>query len=130
MPQLSRKRTLTQGLIPARIRRTSNDRPTRFNGGRQREDASATTVKDRKVPGPRAHLSKPLYLLAAVLLLTAGGRSLAVTRYVNVASPCPGAGTQASPYCKIQTAICNAVAGDLVSVSPGTYNESLRMRAG
>jgi hypothetical protein len=39
-------------------------------------------------------------------------------------------GTQANPYCKIQSAICNSVAGDSVSVAPGTYFESIRMRPG
>jgi len=82
------------------------------------------------VPGPRAHLSRILYLLTILLLVTAGRTAQATTRYVNAASPCPGTGTLASPYCKIQPAICVAVAGDLVSVARGTYNESLRMRPG
>src|SRR5262249_24879235 len=68
--------------------------------------------------------------LGAALAAGALSRSSASTRYVHAASPCPGSGTQASPYCKIQAAICNAVAGDSVSVAPGTYSESLRMRPG
>ena len=41
-----------------------------------------------------------------------------------------GAGTQANPYCKIQTAICNIkAAGGTVHVLPGTYLESIRIPA-
>jgi hypothetical protein len=75
-------------------------------------------------------MSKLVYLLSLILLLAAGRSSWATTRYVDAARPCPGSGTQATPYCKIQPAICTAVAGDVVSVAPGIYNESLRMRPG
>src|SRR5215510_13490135 len=54
----------------------------------------------------------------------------AATLYVDASKPCPGSGTQASPYCTIQGAICHSAAGDLVSVAPGTYLESIRMRPG
>jgi hypothetical protein len=54
----------------------------------------------------------------------------AATLYADVSRPCPGAGTSSSPYCTIQGAICHAAAGDLVSVAPGTYLESVRMRPG
>src|SRR5438093_12514266 len=69
-------------------------------------------------------------LLALTSLLGSALPSAAATRYVDPTRTCPGSGTQASPYCKIQTAICNAAAGDLVSVAPGTYAESIRMRPG
>jgi len=53
------------------------------------------------------------------------------TRYVDDNTcPAPGSGTLASPYCRIQDAICAAVSGDTVSVAPGTYPESIRMKPG
>jgi formylglycine-generating enzyme required for sulfatase activity len=69
-------------------------------------------------------------VLATAIAAAALTPTSAATLYVNAASACPGSGTQASPYCKIQTAICNALAGDIISVAPGTYAESLRMRPG
>ncbi|MGH9870163.1 MAG: DUF1565 domain-containing protein, partial [Candidatus Polarisedimenticolia bacterium] len=68
-----------------------------------------------------------------LLLGLAGLRVSAVgtTRYVDDATcPATGSGTQASPYCRIQDAICVAVSGDTVSVAPGIYHEAVRMRPG
>src|SRR5688572_15882850 len=57
--------------------------------------------------------------------------AVGTTRYVDD-NTCPqtGTGTLANPYCRIQDAICPAVAGDTVSVAPGTYPEAVRMRPG
>ena len=48
------------------------------------------------------------------------------------ACPGPGSGTAGDPYCSIQTAICDLrdTGGGTVEVSPGHYNESLRMFPG
>src|SRR5438552_18194215 len=70
-------------------------------------------------------LAGPVLVLALAALPAA-----AATLHVNASSPCPGTGTSGNPYCRIQYAIGHASAGDLVSVAPGTYNESLRMRPG
>jgi len=57
--------------------------------------------------------------------------AVGTTRYVDDNTcPAAGSGTQINPYCKIQDAICNAVSGDTVSVAPGNYPESLRMKPG
>jgi hypothetical protein len=57
--------------------------------------------------------------------------AVGTTRYVDDNTcPAPGSGTLANPYCRIQDGICNGVAGDTVSVAPGNYNESLRMKPG
>src|SRR5205809_173536 len=77
----------------------------------------------------RARVARSILSCAGLLLLSL--RPLAAaTLYVDVSKPCPGSGTQASPYCKIQSAICVSAAGDVVSVAPGTYLESIRMRPG
>jgi len=65
----------------------------------------------------------------AIIALLSWGLLPAATIYVDDNTcPATGAGTLASPYCHIQSAICFAVSGDLVSVAPGTYPEALRMR--
>src|SRR5262249_49643692 len=66
------------------------------------------------------------YLAFALL---SSSNLMAATIYVDD-NTCPqtGSGTIASPYCKIQDAICVAVANDTVSVLPGTYNEAIRMK--
>ena len=68
-------------------------------------------------------------MLAATLILFALPAG-AGTLYVDGLRSCPGAGTAVNPYCGIQDAICHAYAGDLVSVAPGNYHESIRMRPG
>ncbi|MBI3447685.1 MAG: hypothetical protein HY049_02005, partial [Acidobacteria bacterium] len=72
------------------------------------------------------HSARIISGLAALLLWSA---LPAATIYVDD-NTCPstGSGTLASPYCRIQDAICVAVSGDLVSVAPGSYLEALRMR--
>lgn len=74
-----------------------------------------------------------LRILTGLVALAAFGPwtvARAATIYVDATKPCPGSGTVGSPYCKIQDGICHSVAGDQVSVAPGTYLESLRMRPG
>jgi len=63
-------------------------------------------------------------LLAAVTVL-AVSTAQADTIYVDVNCPGPGNGSEADPYCSIQTAIDNAVDTDEVIVSPGTYFETI-----
>ena len=69
-------------------------------------------------------------LLAWASVWTVTAAASARTIYVDATKACPGGGTQTAPYCAIQTAICNSAAGDLVSVAPGTYLESVRVRPG
>jgi len=57
--------------------------------------------------------------MVGVLQWTPGGTA---TRYVDIKTcPSVGAGTLASPYCEIQTAIDGALPGDLVKVAAGVY---------
>ncbi|HET9482230.1 MAG TPA: hypothetical protein VFP98_10790, partial [Candidatus Polarisedimenticolia bacterium] len=75
-------------------------------------------------------------MVAAGLLFMAGFAAAwlgaaGATHYVDDANcPAAGSGTLTDPYCLIQDAICASTAGDLVSVAPGAYQESLRMRPG
>jgi hypothetical protein len=49
--------------------------------------------------------------------------------YVDVSvCPVPGTGSPGDPFCTIQDGICAASSGDTVSVSGGTYPESIRMK--
>jgi len=43
------------------------------------------------------------------------------TLYVDAVSPCPGIGSEANPYCNIQTAINNSLDGDTIIVRDGAY---------
>jgi Thrombospondin type 3 repeat len=65
--------------------------------------------------------------------LAAAGLGTTLHAQVEVwTSPCAGTGTgtQADPYCKIQTAICNVKAtGAIIHVLPGTYHEAIRVPA-
>jgi hypothetical protein len=64
-------------------------------------------------------------LLAAVVLLAADAQAQ-TTWYVDDDNcPGPGNGTEADPYCSIQTAIDNAVDRDEIVVAPGTYFEMI-----
>jgi len=68
---------------------------------------------------------------AALSFLFTWTAASAATIYVSTATcPATGSGSPASPYCRIQDAICVGVAGDLVSVAPGTYTEAIRMKPG
>ncbi|MHC4217870.1 MAG: right-handed parallel beta-helix repeat-containing protein [Planctomycetota bacterium] len=64
-------------------------------------------------------------LIAAVVAVLATAAQ-ADTLYVDADNcPGPGSGTQADPYCSIQTAIDNAVNTDEIIVAPGTYQETV-----
>jgi hypothetical protein len=68
-----------------------------------------------------------------VTLLLVASAAQAQTVYVDDdACPGPGTGTQLDPYCAIQDGICDlkSAGGGTVEVSPGDYNESLRMFPG
>ena len=48
--------------------------------------------------------------------------------YVDDESPCPGAGTEANPYCTIQAAINAAtIPGEIIMVAAGNYPEKLNI---
>lgn len=53
--------------------------------------------------------------------------SLAGTIYVDDSATCPGNGTSATPYCKVQYGINAAVDGDTVLVRYGVYVENLKV---
>jgi len=64
-------------------------------------------------------------LLVAVIVL-AVSTAQAATIHVDIANcPGPGDGSEAEPYCSIQTAIDNAVDADEIVVAPGTYFEAI-----
>ncbi len=64
-------------------------------------------------------------LLAAVTVL-AVSTAQAATIHVDIANcPGPGNGSEADPYCSIQTAIDTAVDTDEIVVAPGTYFEAI-----
>ena len=90
-------------------------------------------TRGRVVSGFRALVRRSLLgvmLLGGVLLALSGAAHAQVTVYVDDdACPGPGTGALGDPFCNIQDAICDIkdTGGGTVLVSPGTYNESLRM---
>src|SRR5439155_23292470 len=93
----------------------STARSTRRAGTRQRvlplapgrviaADSRPATLRPRAhAPFPCSRRGVALALtLAPVLVLGSVVPAGALTLYVSASSPCPGTGTAASPYCKIQ----------------------------
>ncbi len=82
--------------------------------------------------GRRRSVAAPLSAgLMTLLAVTAWLGAVGTNLYVRATSCSPaGPGTPASPYCKIQDAICASASGDEVRVLPGTYNEAVRLRPG
>jgi len=79
----------------------------------------------------RGPLRGPIAIALAIVPLVLIGDLPTATLYVDDNTcPATGSGTQASPYCHIQDAICVASSGDAVSVAPGTYPEAIRMKPG
>src|SRR4029079_482230 len=80
-------------------------------------------------------LVRPATVIAAGLFVWSAAPAQQ-TAYVDDNSPCPGAGTSANPYCRIQDAICavpsagNGTGTGTVLVRQGSYNEAIRMFAG
>ncbi len=72
-----------------------------------------------------------LLLMGAMSISSFLVNALGATFHVDDATcPAVGAGTPGDPFCAIQAGICAAGTGDTVSVAPGTYLESLRMKPG
>ncbi len=71
-------------------------------------------------------------IIMAVIALSAAWLGAVGTTWYADSHTCPatGAGTFASPYCRIQDAICVSASGDTVRALPGTYPEAIRMRPG
>ena len=71
-------------------------------------------------------------IIMAVFALSAVWLGAVGTTWYADSHTCPatGAGTFASPYCRIQDAICVSASGDTVRALPGTYPEAIRMRPG
>ncbi|MCZ6543318.1 MAG: hypothetical protein O6768_06600, partial [Planctomycetota bacterium] len=65
-------------------------------------------------------------VVAATAMLLTVSTARADTIHVDAANcPGPGNGSEADPYCSIQTAIDNAVDTDEIVVAPGTYFETI-----
>ena len=80
----------------------------------------------------RARFAWTGVVTAAIFVLSVFLSSAAQAQTTVWADDCTGTGTgtQANPYCKIQTAICAIKAtGGTVNVMPGTYHEMLRFPA-
>ena len=72
-----------------------------------------------------------LLIMAALSVTSFLVTAVGATWYVDHDTcPAAGTGTPVDPFCSIQAGICAAGAGDTVSVAPGTYLESLRMKPG
>ena len=72
------------------------------------------------------------FIHALVMVLSLIGFLPARTQSTVWVGPCTGTGTgtQADPYCKIQTAICNIkTTGGTIHVLPGSYHEAIRVTA-
>ena len=87
----------------------------------------------------RSVLTPPCLVVVLVVVFGAGSALAQTTVWVDECTGtqaecdayCPTAtGTQGTPYCKIQTAICAIkVSGGTVNVLPGTYHEAIRIAA-
>ncbi len=64
------------------------------------------------------------FMLVSMLVVSA---AQAGTLYVDVNCPGPGDGSEADPYCSIQTAIDNALDTNEIVVAPGTYVEQINL---
>ncbi len=68
------------------------------------------------------------HLLIVAVVAAFSSATQADTIYVDDDNcPGPGSGTEADPYCWIQTAIANAVDTDEIVVAPGTYFEVINL---
>ncbi len=64
--------------------------------------------------------------LCGLLLLLASAAHAQTTIFVDCTNPsCPGSGSMADPYCKIQDAILAAASGDVIEVAACSYVESI-----
>ena len=63
--------------------------------------------------------------LVGAVIVVAVSTAQAAAIHVDVNCPGPGNGSEADPYCSIQTAIDNAVDTDEIVVAPGTYFEAI-----
>lgn len=71
----------------------------------------------------KARLFRPVFTMASVTILVAAAQGQ-TTWYVDDDNcPGPGTGSEADPFCAIQTCIDAAVDGDECVVASGTYNE-------
>lgn len=101
--------------------------------GHLRLVATSSKLEAGRVPPRRqspALASWACRIALATLGTLAITHAIGATIRVDASRPCPGNGSTSSPFCKIQSAICVSTPGDVVSVAPGTYRESIRMRPG
>ena len=66
-------------------------------------------------------------LICAVTVLAVSSAQAATIHVDTTNCPGPGDGSEADPYCSIQTAIDNAVDTDEIVVAPGTYVETINL---
>jgi parallel beta-helix repeat protein len=74
----------------------------------------------------------PMMMTAVLSAAIAGPAFGAVTWYVDVNNPScsnAGPGTSVTPFCSISAGASHALAGDTVSVNPGTYREQVTVPA-